>query len=81
MSGQTKRFAFLCSSFLFLTYAGLAQDLALDAANASSSQSAGDLGGPPAFAAQQASSGGSRYCNDSLTLASRAVLGNSACMY
>ena len=55
MSSQTKRSAFLRSSFLFVTYAGLAGDVAFDAANASSSYSAGDLVGPPAFAAQQAS--------------------------
>ena len=68
MSSQTKRFVFLRSSFLFLTYAGLAEDVAFDVAS-------------PAFAAQQASSGGSRYWTDSLTLASRAMLGNSACIY
>ena len=57
MSSQTKRFVFLRSSFLFLTYAGLAEDVAFDAASASSSYSAVDLDGAPAFAAQQASSG------------------------
>ena len=81
MSSQTKRVAFLRSSALFVTFVGLAEDVAFDAASASSSYSAVDLGGPPAFAAQQASSGGSRYWTDSLTLASRAMLGNSACIY
>ena len=81
MSSQTKRSAFLRSSFLFVTFVGLAEDVAFDAANASSSYSAGDLGGSPAFAVQQAWSGGSRYWTDSLTLASRVMLGNSACIY
>ena len=60
MSLQAKRVAFLRSSFLFFTYAGLAEYVAFDAANGGSSYSAGDLGGPPAFAAQLAWSGGSR---------------------
>ena len=57
MSSQTKRVVFLRSSMLFVTFVGLAEDVAFDAASASSSYSAVDLDGAPAFAAQQASSG------------------------
>lgn len=48
-------------SCVVLTAAGLQQYAAFDAASASSTYSAGNLAGSPAFAAQQALSGGSGY--------------------
>ena len=48
-------------SSLVLAAAGLQQYVAFDAASASSTYSAGNLAGSPAFAAQQALSGGSGY--------------------
>lgn len=55
------RAAFLFFSGLVLAAAGLQQYVAFDAASASSTYSAGNLAGSPAFAAQQALSGGSGY--------------------
>ena len=80
MSSQTKRFAFLCSSCLFLTCVGLEQYVAFDAASASSTYSAGNLVGSPAFTAQQALSGGSGYWFDCLSLTARDMPCESACM-
>merc|ERR1719463_149301 len=48
-------------SCVVLTAAGLQQYAAFDAASASSTYSAGNLAGSPAFAAQQALSSGSGY--------------------
>ena len=53
--------AFIVFSSLVLAAAGLQQYVAFDAASASSTYSAGNLAGSPAFAAQQALSGGSGY--------------------
>ena len=51
-------------SGLVLVAAGPQQYVAFDAASASSTYSAGNLAGSPAFAAQQALSGGSGYWRD-----------------
>ena len=51
----------ICSVFFVTTCAGLEQYVAFDAASASSTYSAGNLVGSPAFTAQQALSGGSGY--------------------
>ena len=55
------RTSFLIFSGIVLGAAGLQQYAAFDAASASSTYSAGNLAGSPAFAAQQALSGGSGY--------------------
>jgi hypothetical protein len=55
------RVSFVVFSSLVLAAAGLQQYVAFDAASASSTYSAGNLAGSPAFAAQQALSGGSGY--------------------
>lgn len=52
---------FLVLSLLVLAAAGSQQYVAFDAASASSTHSAGNLAGSPAFAAQQALSAGSGY--------------------
>ena len=52
---------FLLFSGLVLATAGSQQYVAFDAASASSTHSAGNLAGSPAFAAQQALSAGSGY--------------------
>ena len=54
---------FLCALFLNAC-AGIEQYVAFDAASASSTYSAGNLVGSPAFTAQQALSGGSGYWFD-----------------
>ena len=54
----------LVCSLGFLTCSGLEQYVAFDAASASSTYSAGNLVGSPAFTAQQALSGGSGYWFD-----------------
>lgn len=51
----------LIFNFLICLAAGNQQYVAFDAASASSTYSAGNLEGSPAFAAQQALSGGSGY--------------------
>ena len=80
MTIQTKRFALLCTSCLFLNCAGLEQYVAFDAASASSTYSSGNLVGSPAFTAQQALSGGSGYWCNRLSLITEAIPYKSACM-
>lgn len=58
-------------SGLVLFVAGQQQYVAFDAASASSTYSAGNLAGSPAFAAQQALSGGSGYWCKTFSLAPR----------
>ena len=60
--GLTMQRLFVCLCFLFICgSSGSQQYVAFDSASASSTYSAGNLAGSPAFAAQQALSGGSGY--------------------
>ena len=58
------RFLFVLCSVFLVACTGLEQYVAFDAASASSTYSAGNLVGSPAFTAQQALSGGSGYWCD-----------------
>lgn len=61
--GKMHKFGVLFSCFVLAT-AGSQQYAAFDAASASSTYSAGNLAGSPAFAAQQALSAGSGYWHE-----------------
>ena len=61
ITGSVMHHLFVLFSVLVLAAAGAEQHVAFDAARSSSTYSAGNLAGSPAFAAQQALSGGSGY--------------------